>query len=143
MPMTAAKFVPFEMKSSFIKVLSYEQKNPTGFLVNPYFAHEMYFGNLTQLLFLIDELLTAINYPQESFSTRSFKKNNDREAVNGPKDDELLQKPVLATFKVNVLFRQNASWQGSIHWVEDKMESQFRSVLELIMLMDSVLSGVT
>jgi hypothetical protein len=38
-----------------------------------------------------------------------------------------------------VLFRQNASWQGSITWMEGKQEQSFRSALELIFLMNSAL----
>ena len=43
----------------------------------------------------------------------------------------------IATFNISVLFRQNASWQGSIVWVEKAAESQFRSVFELITQIDS------
>ena len=45
----------------------------------------------------------------------------------------------LATFKVKVLFRQNASWQGKIEWIEENMETSFRSVLEFVKLIDSAL----
>ncbi|MBR2009616.1 MAG: hypothetical protein IJ936_05780 [Peptococcaceae bacterium] len=45
----------------------------------------------------------------------------------------------LATFKVKVLFRQGASWQGKVEWVEEGMETSFRSALELVKLMDSAL----
>ena len=46
----------------------------------------------------------------------------------------------LATFQLRVLFRQNASWQGSLIWVDQRMDAQFRSVLELVRLMDSALT---
>ena len=45
-----------------------------------------------------------------------------------------------ATFALRILFRQNSSWQGSITWLEGKQERSFRSVLELILLMDNALS---
>ncbi|MBQ3147093.1 MAG: hypothetical protein IJB91_05120 [Oscillospiraceae bacterium] len=45
----------------------------------------------------------------------------------------------LATFAVKILFRQNASWQGSVTWLEGKREQSFRSVLELILLMSTAL----
>ena len=45
----------------------------------------------------------------------------------------------MATFAVRVLFRQNASWQGEVTWLEGKREESFRSVLELILLMDGAL----
>ena len=50
------------------------------------------------------------------------------------------QKP-LATFQLSVLFRQNASWQGSLTWLERAEEARFRSVLELVGLLDSALAA--
>ena len=43
----------------------------------------------------------------------------------------------VATFFIRVLFRQNASWQGSVTWVEGNQEAFFRSVLELMVLMEN------
>ena len=45
----------------------------------------------------------------------------------------------LATFELKILFRQHASWQGTIVWKEGRQEQSFRSVLELVHLMDSAL----
>jgi hypothetical protein len=49
----------------------------------------------------------------------------------------------VATFATKVLFRQNASWQGSVSWVEGQREEAFRSVLELLFLIDSAISEET
>ena len=35
------------------------------------------------------------------------------------------------TFILNIYNRQNATWQGSVTWVEKKEKQQFRSALEL------------
>lgn len=40
---------------------------------------------------------------------------------------------------MRILFRQNASWQGSVLWREGGQEERFRSALELVLLMDSAL----
>lgn len=45
------------------------------------------------------------------------------------------------TFVIRILFRQNSSWQGSVLWLEGRMEQSFRSILELALLMDSALHG--
>lgn len=45
------------------------------------------------------------------------------------------------TFIVNVKYRQNATWQGTVTWVEEKQKASFRSVLELLKLMDSAIQG--
>ena len=44
-----------------------------------------------------------------------------------------------ASFIVRVTSRQNATWQGSISWTERGVTKHFRSALELIKLIDSVL----
>ena len=36
---------------------------------------------------------------------------------------------------MRVLFRRNASWQGEVQWLEGEKTKSFRSVLELISLM--------
>jgi hypothetical protein len=40
------------------------------------------------------------------------------------------------TFIVRVLYRQNATWQGTIQWMEGRQTRQYRSVNELLNLMD-------
>ena len=45
-----------------------------------------------------------------------------------------------ATFTIRVQFRQNATWQGTIAWMENKKIQQFRSALEMIKLMDNALA---
>jgi hypothetical protein len=43
------------------------------------------------------------------------------------------------TFIVKVMDTRNATWQGSILWVDEKKEQKFRSALELIKLMKEAL----
>lgn len=45
------------------------------------------------------------------------------------------------TFLVNVLYRQNATWQGRVFWAEEGKTYSFRSALELIKLIDGALEG--
>ena len=42
-----------------------------------------------------------------------------------------------ATFIVRILFRQHASWQGTVMWCDKGREERFQSALELLLLMDS------
>ncbi len=44
----------------------------------------------------------------------------------------------LATLKTRVMFRQNAEWQGNARWLEEDLTEDFSSVLELMMLIDSM-----
>ena len=45
------------------------------------------------------------------------------------------------TFGIKVKYLQNATWQGEIHCLENDQKQNFRSVLEMIKLMDEVLSN--
>lgn len=44
-----------------------------------------------------------------------------------------------ATFLIKVLYRQNATWQGTVTWVEEDRTVNFRSALELFVLIESTL----
>lgn len=132
-------FVPYEMKTSILRITGYDSHELSGTLKNPYFPKEMFFSNVVQLLMLMDEMLDSLNYPQRANEVRSFKSSPSASRAL-PATEEQLALPALASFNLNVLFRQNSSWQGRLVWIEEKSEAQFRSVLELIMLMDNVLS---
>lgn len=43
------------------------------------------------------------------------------------------------TFIIKVMDQQNATWQGSVTWVDEQREQYFRSTLELLKLIDSAL----
>lgn len=43
------------------------------------------------------------------------------------------------TFLLNIYNRQNATWQGTVTWVDMNEKQQFRSALELIKLIESAL----
>lgn len=56
-------------------------------------------------------------------------------------DRGIAQEEVEATFIVRVRFKQNATWQGSLSWIEWKMTQNFRSTLEMLKLMDEALES--
>ena len=42
------------------------------------------------------------------------------------------------TFIIEVVDTQDSTWQGKVNWVNGKKEQAFRSVMELLRLVDSV-----
>lgn len=46
------------------------------------------------------------------------------------------------TFIVKIHECQNATWQGSVLWVEEQQEQYFRSALELLKLIDGAISEI-
>lgn len=131
------QFVPSEQKTSIIQITGYQDKNFQGSLQNPYYSEKQIFSNLTQLLFLVESLQDNLHHPQKGMERRSF--TGETPAPLSLPQNEVPTGTPLATFKLQILFRQNASWQGSVSWVETGVEAQFRSALELVSLMDSVL----
>lgn len=120
-----------------ICVDSYAQGNPQGCYFNGCDEEDVFeFQSLTQLIVGIENNLDAANFPQSFTAVRSFSVKPEPELKSVKKR----RRGKLATFSVKILFRQNTSWQGSITWQEKKSEQTFRSVLELILLMDSALN---
>ena len=45
------------------------------------------------------------------------------------------------TFLLIILDHQNATWQGTVTWVERRQRHNFRSTLDLIKLIESAFNG--
>lgn len=141
MSIASLKVVPEDMRTSIIRIYSYRDRNPQGTFYNSYYGEEVVFENLTQLLFTMENLMDQMGYPKASVQTREFKEVPER-LTRASVAEQLQLSPnqeVLATFKVKVLFRQQASWQGRVSCNETGEEISFRSALELIKLIDSAL----
>lgn len=95
------------------------------------------FESLMQFLTGVESAMEEQRTPQAYTILRSFSGTvSDGEgAVLAPR----VKRGAKATFELQVLFRQHSSWQGVIVWRERKLEQPFRSVLELVLLMDSAL----
>ncbi len=122
----------------------YNEGEMQGRLFHAYREEPLMFHNVIALLKLLGNLFDSYDFPQVSMKPRSFnvqqspEKHHRTEEVIKLKPNSLnMIRGEQATFWVKVLFRQNATWQGSIKWVEEGNEINFRSALELIMLLDS------
>lgn len=98
------------------------------------------FESLVQFLLGVETFMEAPQMPQSFTSLRRF--SDLIPMTEGASVSNYAGKGAKATFELQVLFRQHSSWQGVVIWRERKMEQSFRSVLELVMLMDSALRTV-
>ncbi len=114
---------------------TYESGVPTGKFYNSLQEPEE-FGSLSQLLIRVEAMLDDQRTPQSYSTHRTFASVMDRMEEERPAAS---RKGESATFELKILFRQHASWQGTVVWRERRQEQSFRSVLELIHLMDSAL----
>ncbi len=51
------------------------------------------------------------------------------------------QQAGLATFVIRIRHRENSTWQGDIFWAEENRSEEFRSMLEMVHLIDSALDA--
>lgn len=95
------------------------------------------FSSLSQFLLKMEALLNRLQHPQAYTVLRTFSPPPLPEIDDCPQDTPLPRSRI--TFELRILFRQHTSWQGILTWQEKKLERSFRSVLELILLLDSAL----
>ena len=143
MAISPVKFIPREMKTTIIKVYSYHNKNIQGVLYNPFFENELVFENMMQLVTMVERISDSIVFPQKAMTLRHFSDTTEKDSSDSfdfETTADFSGQVSLATFELEILFRQNASWQGNIVYAEQNLSSSFRSLLELLTLMDSVLA---
>lgn len=124
-----------QYRNTIVCIDKYENGILSGRLYNPYFKSGKCFQSTMELLQAADSMLSEIEFPGSCMADRRFQ---DVPQMQLP-EAEPLRKGKKATFVVDVLFHQHASWQGTIHWADKGRVKNFRSVMELLFLMDSVL----
>ena len=126
-------------QTTVVCVDSYDDGVLAGRMYNPGLQNGERFHGLMQFLIKMEDLLDTLQFPQPFMDSRGFSPTRGQ-AASAPVSEQH-QQGKRATFALKVLFRQNASWQGSVTWLEGGREESFRSVLELVLLMDSALSS--
>lgn len=125
-----------EYRTTVVCIDEYEDGVPVGRFYNPYSPNGEKFRGIVRFLGRMEDTLDRMNYPQAFTTARAFSRPYSNMAAPS---GEKLREGKIATFAVRILFRQNASWQGSVTWLENDRSQSFRSVLELVLLMDSAL----
>ena len=126
-------------RTTTICIDSYEKSIPVGRFYNQYCPDGVSFHGVIDFLKNMEAVLDENNAPQSFSAKRSFV-GTPAASVSVP-SGEFINRGKVATFTTKVLFRQNASWQGSISWLEGQREAPFRSVLELLLLIDSAINA--
>ena len=114
-----------------------------GELYHSYSAEAVPFANAQQMILEMERLYDRLNFPHPGTNERSFTKPHrsgehitERDKIM--KDEELLSKHGdMGSFIIRVQQRQNSSMQGRLTWIEKNKTVHFRSVWELIRLIDS------
>lgn len=119
-----------------------------GELYHSYSTAPIPFENAQQMVLEMEKLYDRLNFPHPGTNERRFTEPHkdgqhitERDKVM--KDEELLSKHGdLGTFIVRVQHRQNSSWQGRITWMEQDKTINFRSVWEMVKLIENAVDSV-
>lgn len=115
----------------------------SGRLYHGYSQEPQSFENVVQLIRYMADFYDSIRFPESSVVLREFtseKRAMEELHEKSMEYQQLMeQNGICATFHIFVKYRQNATWQGSVNWVEKKEKQQFRSALELLKLIESAL----
>lgn len=111
------------------------QGDLSGRFINPCTGDAGTFQCMSQLIMRIDSCLDLNDAPQAFHTVRRFAPHP---RVCHIRPEEASSDPGrVASFSLHILFRRNASWQGTVTWLEQRQTQRFRSALELMMLISS------
>ena len=120
-----------------------------GRLYHAYSREGLKIANMEQLLFELEHFYDSIDFPHPSTNNRTFQGEIPHIGHRAGKekvmsDEELLGRHGdLGTFIIRVQHRQNSSWQGRITWMDQDKTVYFRSMWEMLKLVDSALDTVS
>lgn len=120
----------------------------TGRLYHRYSKQVIPFVSGEQAVFLMEQLFDSLQFPYPSTLERSFSEELKSAPTSRQErlmnDEDLLSRHGdLGSFIVRVQHRQNSSWQGRITWMDQNKTVYFRSIWEMIKLVEEALNMVS
>lgn len=116
-----------------------------GRFVHHFQKEPVVFESEIDLLEKMEDFFDALRFPFPGNSERHWHKKEvnymKEELQKELEDEEMLDMHGdLGTFIIRVQHRQNSSWQGRITWVEEDKTLYFRSVWEMMKLIEEALA---
>lgn len=133
----------YDGRTYLIHINSYIQNIPSGKYYNLCGEEKGQFQSMAQLILQLEQNLNEGRDSRQIHKVRTlyppvgcFVSERHGNAMG----EWWIQKGKMATFSIQISFHRNASWQGTILWMEKQITKKFRSVLELMILMDTALT---
>ena len=120
-----------------------------GRLYHKYSREPVPFRGMGGMIHYMEKLFDELDFPHVATNMRTFAEEGSRR-ISGRRaekekvmsDHELLsQHGYQETFIVRVQHRQNSTWQGRITWADQDKTLTFRSIWEMIHLMESAMTA--
>lgn len=129
---------PWELGLFVVCVDSWSTCACSGRFANTVLGEHGSFRDMGRLLMHLEHCLNISDQPQSFCTLRRF--GGSPMFWPAEENRQRIRPGNLATFHIHIRFRRNASWQGTVTWLERHRSMPFRSALELLGLMDSVLT---
>lgn len=120
------RMLPCRSREAVVTVRTYEDGIMDGCLQHPRLEKKETFRSLSQMVLLLNRLIDleyCLNQPLPLVQP------------------EYEEKKSMAVFRIQILFREHSTWQGRLIWQDQNQEVVFKSVMELIELLDEILAG--
>lgn len=128
--MKANVFAPVG-KNEFVVAVDSTQNSMSGRIYHRSLVEGVLFNGVPELALCVEDVLDSMNEPNSSSESQPFVSAGSLEREHG----------AIATFRMEVMFRQHCSWQGKVSWLEKGMDANFRSFLDLVLLMYDILAN--
>lgn len=119
------KMLPCQSREAVVTVLSYHNGIMEGYLQHPRLDKRERVQSLSQIVLLLNSLVDLEGCMDSPLPLV-------RPDCEGMKS--------IAVFSIQILFREHYTWQGKLVWQDRNKEAVFRSVMELIQLIDEILA---
>jgi hypothetical protein len=132
------------------EIVSYGNGSLRGELHSKYLETPYEFTSLLRMIEKMEEIFDTVGFPEKFMKPRTFADEKKVKKKLETERDYAISDIILqaidkemggakCTFEISVRFRQHATWQGEITWVEKNLMQYFRSVLEMLKLIDEAL----
>ncbi len=125
---------------TYVCVDEIDKHNLTGRIYHKSLMEKKPFYGIEQIFLEMEAIFDATNLPEAAEKRRTFKKLPNTESIMSTdlsNEGEPVKKGEAATFIIYVQYRQNATWQGKLTWIEKNKTQSFRSDIEFINLISS------
>ena len=135
--------LPNTAKYNVIKIDDYINHDIKGEFYNCAIRENQFFRGTIDLIDQLDQFFDEILCQSEKRRFDQDKVIRDkRNHSNFHQQARRLAQGNFATLILRVQFRRHASWQGELTWIEENKKQYFRSVLELVVLIEEVMKKV-
>lgn len=130
--------------------LECHEKSVEGEFRHLYARENQTFNSISEFIYKLELMLEQIKVPQATTRCRKGWGNPHKCRCGDDKDApekqwEFSEEPLMISgstglfFLIHIRYRCNSSWQGEIRWLKKNYTMMFRSVLELLMVLESTI----